>query len=354
MSQPIPHSDIFGEISSQGQAWGDLTSQLLAASPNLFQLFEGVDEVIFSGCGSGFNAALTARPLFQHLTSIPSQSVPSADVYLFPDSFIPKERKTLAVLISRSGKTTETVLAMEIFRQRKISSLAITCDPESPLARGTTQFLALTPVQERAITTTRSLTGMILAMQIVAGIVARNSEFLNQLQQLPEIFAARHDLFHSTGRTIGQRTDITKYAFLGSSLFFGLAHEAQLKVKEMTLLPADSYPALDFRHGPMATVNEQSLITAFISDSGKEAETQVLKDMKQLGGVVWAICEKSTPALKACADHLLELDSGLDEIARACLYLPAVQYMACYRALTEGYNPDRPTNLPYWVDTSMA
>jgi glucosamine--fructose-6-phosphate aminotransferase (isomerizing) len=94
------------------------------------------------------------------------------------------------------------------------------------------------------------------------------------------------------------------------------------------------------------------LVTAFISDSARTGEIQFLKDMKTFGGLTWAVCERADESLLKSADYVLELDAGIGELARAPLYLPAVQFMAYYRALWRGLNPDRPQRLSYWVDIS--
>jgi glucosamine--fructose-6-phosphate aminotransferase (isomerizing) len=156
--------------------------------------------------------------------------------------------------------------------------------------------------------------------------------------------------FEDLGQHICQWPGVERYAFVGNGPFYGVARESQLKVKEMTLLPVDAYPLFDFRHGPQSNVDERMLVTAFISDSARTGEIQFLKDMKAFGGLTWAICESADEGLQA--DYILELNSGSSQFARPPLYLPAVQFMAYYRALLQGLNPDQPHQLSYWVDTT--
>ncbi len=158
--------------------------------------------------------------------------------------------------------------------------------------------------------------------------------------------------FRDLGKNIGENTELEKYAFVGSGPFFGQAHESQLKIKEMVLLPVDAYPTFDFRHGPQSNVDPQMLVTVFLSDSAQAEEGKFLRDMKSHGGVTWAICDRADDKIRENADYLLEINSGLSELARGVLYMPAVQYMATYRSLSRGLNPDQPRNVTYWVDTS--
>ena len=352
MSDYKPGDFIKEEIASQGRAWAEVIPMVTKHGDAVRQAFTGIEEVIFTGCGSGLNTALHGASIFQMQTGISARAVPAADVYLFPSSVLVSGRKTLTVLISRSGKTTEVVRALDYLREQGIRTMAITCTGDSPLAKRSDTALVLTSMAEQAVATTRSLTAMMLATQVVAALVADNDAYLAELQKLSGYGQAQMEDFRQLGQSIGQRSNLNKYAFVGNGPFFALAHECQLKVKEMVLLPADSYPTLDFRHGPQSNVDAQMLVVAFISDSARQDEIQFLRDMKALGGVTWAICDKADDELRAHADYLLETQSGLSELARGVLYLPAVQYMAYYRSLSLGLNPDKPPKLAYWIDSS--
>jgi glucosamine--fructose-6-phosphate aminotransferase (isomerizing) len=343
---------IYDEISSQGEAWGQLIPLITTRAEAISEFFDGVEEVLFSGCGSGLNAALCGAPTFQAQTGISARAVAAAEIDQFPDSVLVPERKTAGVLLSRSGKTTEVVRALDQLHSRGVRVVAITCTASSALATGSELAFILLPVAEQAVATTRSVTGMILTTQLLAASVSDDKGYLSQLKRLPQLGQEGMQRFHALGQEIGQRDDIKRYAFLGSGPFFGVAHESQLKVKEMMLLPVDAYPVLDFRHGPQSNVDREMLVTAFLSDAAYDEEVRFLQDMRALGGVTWAVCERANEKLRAAVDYLLELGSGLSEWARAPLCLPAVQYMAYYRSLSQGLNPDEPRNLSYWVDTS--
>ncbi len=342
----------FAEIDSQPEAWSKIIPLVISQTGAIREIFSGIDEVIFAGCGSGLNVSMSGAPVFQAKTRISARAVPAVEVYKFSEGVLNNKRKSLAVLSSRSGKTTEVVNAMHHLHHLGIPTIGITCTEGSPLAVESTLAFVLSPVTEQAVITTRSLTGMILVTQLIAAITAQDEAFLNELRRLPETCAANMQTFHDLGQAIGQRTDLSRYAFLGNGPLYGVAHESQLKIKEMVLLPSDCYPALDFRHGPQSNVNEQTLVTVFFTDNAGEEEARLLKDMKALGGVTWAICDRAARGLSKEADYLLEVGSGLGEYARGILYLPAVHFMAYYRTIASGLNPDEPHNLAYWIDTS--
>ncbi len=271
---------------------------------------------------------------------------------MFSESVLTSNHKNLAVLFSRSGKTTEVIYALDYLRKQGIRIIGVTCAENSPLAIKSDIALVLTPILERSIVTTHSLTGMLLTTQLLAAIVEDNKVFFSELCCLPELFKLKMEEYHKLGKMIGRQTRLRKYTFVGNGPFFGLARKSQLKIKEMTLLPADSYPMFDFRHGPQLNVNENMLVVAFISDSAQKGEFKFLQEMKNFGGVIWALCDQLNDKLQNYINYVFELKSELSELARGPLYMPAIQLMAYHRPLILGLNPDKPYNVPYWVNIS--
>ena len=125
--------------------------------------------------------------------------------------------------------------------------------------------------------------------------------------------------------------------------------EAQLKIKEMVLLPSDSYISLDYQHGPMSNVDSGMLVTILVSDAGRDYDLSLAGKMKELGGSVLVICDKGGPEFSGKADYLVELGSGLGDGVRNILYMPVLQFMASYKSRAEGNDPDNPKNLFYFV-----
>jgi glucosamine--fructose-6-phosphate aminotransferase (isomerizing) len=121
-----------------------------------------------------------------------------------------------------------------------------------------------------------------------------------------------------------------------------------LKMKEMSLSYSEAYHFLEFRHGPMAMVNANTLVAGLISDSGGSHEIAVLRQMRDQGARVLSITESDTAQLSEWS-HVVPLNSGLPNWARSVLYLPVLQTMAYYRAMARGVNPDHPANLEAFV-----
>jgi glucosamine--fructose-6-phosphate aminotransferase (isomerizing) len=340
------------EILNQPNAWADIIELTEARSEGLRKLADGVDEVVFTGCGSALNVSAALAPTFQHFTGVKARAVPAAEVVFFSETVFVNDGNYLAVIISRSGETTEAVMACETVQARGMKTLAITCYPESRLAQATTEALVLESASEKSVVTTQSLTGMVLCGQVMSGIVSDDADYVAQLRRLPELGRRVIEEYHSLGREIAGAENLTKFAFVGNGPYFGLAKECQLKVKEMVLQLSDCYPVFDYRHGPKSNVDKNMLITVLMSDSARSEETTFLRDMKALGGNTLAICDRADQEIKEAADYLVEVDSGLPEFARGILYVPPVHFLAYHRSLARGQDPDTPTNLTYWVEMS--
>jgi glucosamine--fructose-6-phosphate aminotransferase (isomerizing) len=337
------------EILNQPAAWEETINQVEAKADRIKDLFEDVDQVIFTGCGSALNVSYAFAPTFQNFTGIKTGVAPAADISFFPDTVFSRDGNTLVVPISRSGSTTETTAACESARSRGVKTLSITCYPNSQLAHMATETCVLEAANEKSVTTTQSLTSMVLCGQVISAIVSNRPGYLEQLRSLPAIGPRIIERYHDLGRTIAANEAITKFAFVGNGPFYGLARECQLKIKEMVLLPSDSYPVLDFRHGPKSNVDEHMLITLLMSDSARQEEAIFLRDMKDLGGIILTLCDKADPDINGVTDYLVEIGSGLPEFVRDILYIPPVHFVAYYKSLWQGQDPDNPTNLTYWV-----
>ncbi len=142
--------------------------------------------------------------------------------------------------------------------------------------------------------------------------------------------------YHDSAREIGENLEIDRFYFLGSGVRYGLACEASLKMKEMTLSHSEPFHFLEFRHGPMAMVTPSSQVVGLLSETRRTHEKAVLDEMHALGARILSLGESET---------MINFDSRLPEEIRNVLYLPVLQLIACSRSVARGLNPDQPTHL---------
>ncbi len=331
------------EILGQVSAWQATLQALGEQESALLDFRKPFEQVIFTGCGSTHFLSLAGAAVFQALTGVSARALPASEILIFPEVYLTQGADTLLVAVSRSGETTETVEAVRTFhRHGGREVMAITCYQDSALAREASISPPIRQAQEESIAQTRSFSAMFLTAQVVSALWAGRDDFLSELRTLPEhgerLIARQHEL----GRELGENPEFERFFFLGSSHNYGLACEAMLKMKEMSLSYSEAFYFLEFRHGPKSMVNERTLVSGLLSDSGSKYERAVLKEMQGLGAKILALPDRAD--LEGI-DFLFPLESGLSEMARGVLYMPLLQIIAYYRSMSKGLDPDRPQNL---------
>jgi glucosamine--fructose-6-phosphate aminotransferase (isomerizing) len=322
----------YAEIKSQTDAWAqalDITRALALPDAKNYEM------VIFTGCGSTYFLSLSASALYQELTGRAARAIPAGEMLLNSQTVLTNQ-KSLLVAISRSGTTTETVKAVEKFKKEKHGDVIVISNYDEVLSRLADVNIVIDKGQEESVAQTRSFASMYVAAVAMCARMAACEDLVNAMSALPEAGQRLMRDFEPAAREIGEDLNFDRFYFLGSGIRYGLACEANLKMKEMTLTHSEPFYCLEFRHGPMSMVNEKAVLVGMLSDANRIHEAKVLSEMKMLGGRVTSLGE---------SDADVSFQSQIPEQVRGVLYLPFLQLMAFYRSVAKGLNPDRPENL---------
>jgi glucosamine--fructose-6-phosphate aminotransferase (isomerizing) len=335
-------SSTYQEIFSQPDIWRQTLENLQKVDVHRIPQGDEFDQVLVTGCGSTYYLSIWGARAIQRKNGWICRPIPASELWLYPDSWLDRDKNILVVAISRSGTTSETIAALRGYCQYKgDSSIVVTCYPESELASMATGVIALPLAQEKSIAQTRSFTNMMLGLSFFAnsGIPERLPALLSS--RLSIMFERDMELISS----IAKDEDIERFFFLGSGPKYGLACEAMLKMKEMSLSYSEAYHFLEFRHGPMSMVDSSSLVVGLLEQEQTRYELNVLRDMKKLGGRVLAIGDTQTVDTPDWLDHFIPLELNELGMFGDVLYLPVLQLLAFERALAKGHDPDHPNNL---------
>jgi glutamine---fructose-6-phosphate transaminase (isomerizing) len=348
--QKRTHADshTWNEILSQGTVWQSVVQESRESRviADILRASKGKREWLFIGCGTSFYLAEAAAISWMALTGQPARAVPASEVLLFPKLLQAERTDLQAVVISRSGKTSEAVRAASVLRQDlRIATVGITCAENSELDRACDNSIVLRAADEQSTVMTRSFTSMLLTLQALAACRAGNLHFIDTLGAMAEGFTPRISAIAEQFEKFVPVHTFADYAFLGQGPYHGIAREAALKVMEMSCSYSQFFHALEFRHGPKAIVSPATCLTFFISDSGQKAETEVLEDMKELGGVIVSVCNRATAEIRRASDLVVELEVAGDEIARLSPSIVPCQLFGYFTGLRKGLNPDQPKNL---------
>jgi glucosamine--fructose-6-phosphate aminotransferase (isomerizing) len=334
------------EILTQGAAWQGALDAVQAQREPLTRWLASIQgrELFFTGCGSTHYLSLFAAPFFQAVAGWRCRGVPASELALQTESLVAPGAAPGVVAVSRSGETSETVLAVEKLAAGGARALAISCYDDKPLSAAVERTIAIPQGREESFAQTRSFAGMLVAAQALAALAADDAALWDELGQLPalaEPLIARAD---PLARAIGQDETIKRITYLGAGPLYGLANEATVKMKEMSLSLAEAYHCMEFRHGPMSLVDGEHLVVALLSQAMRPYEAAVLRDLRARGARILAI-GNDLSGMEGLAEAVFDLETTLPERAQPVLYLPLLQLMAYHRALGRGLNPDRPRNV---------
>ena len=315
------------------------------------EITKDIDTVVFTGCGSNYYMAISAAAHYQHITGETAISAPASEILLFPDTIFKRGGRYLLVVLSRSGETTEVVKAAGYVMDKfGIKCAAIGCYKESRLSKKVSYRFIIEEAIEKSVVTTKSFSGMLLIAQLFAALKAEDRKYQVELSKLPKICAGNIKKYNDYIKNIANNSELKAFVFLGSGPLYGIACEGMLKMKEMALVPSDAFHTLEYRHGPKSIVKKNILITQFISDTARKEEISLLKEVKELGGTTFVICDKADNSISEYADYLVETKTGLDEYARSVAFIPFVQLLGYYKAVSQGIDTDKPRHLTHYVE----
>ncbi|MGC8778087.1 MAG: SIS domain-containing protein, partial [Candidatus Caldatribacteriaceae bacterium] len=205
----------YTEIKRQPQSFQEALTVLKSMKSDFAAFFrEGVDEVVFSGCGTSYNLALSSAHTFQTVVGIPARGVPSSEVFLFPGGIFLPRRRYLFVAISRSGETSETLKALQFFHDHyQGKTLGITCEPGSSLSRYASFPVVFPFAHEESVVMTQSFSTMLLGLTFLALSLQGKEE---ELFLLPDILSETLPSGESLVKQLAERKDFTKFIFLGN------------------------------------------------------------------------------------------------------------------------------------------
>lgn len=335
------------EILTQPDAWAETVGLLRAVSGELRALWdrERPETVVFTGCGSTYYVAMLAAAALRQGCGADARAVPASELLLYPGMSLPHRGRTMLVAISRSGSTSETVRACRDFVAAGRGPLVtISGYADEPMAGLGVVNLVVPAAREESIVQTRAFTSLAIASVFAAALWAGDERTLAGLDGLPTAGKAAIEAHLPVVAELARR-QFDRFFFLGSGPHYAIACEAGLKTKEVTLTPAEPFHFLEFRHGPKSLVTPETLVVGLLSGEHDAMERPVVAEMAALGGKTLTLGPDG-------AD--LAYDSGLGELARCILPLPAIQWFACERALAQGFDPDRPRNLTQVIELDLG
>lgn len=312
--------------------------------------FSVVGRILLIGCGTAYHACLTARHWIEDLSGIPVD-IDVASEYRYRQP--PLGSDTLAIFVSQSGETADTLAALRYARGKAGCILSIVNASESTIARESDIALPLLVGKEIGVASTKAYVGQ---LTILAHIAMRAGEARNHkstgvgpadLRQLPELMSKALQCEDQIKDVAIELASHDHALFLGRGAMHPLAMEGALKLKEISYIHAEGYPAGELKHGPLALVDASMPIVAFGSfDRLFSKMSSNISEVIARGGKVTLICDR--PGIEAAGisgiTDYIEMPT-MDELLAPIVYAIPAQMLAYHAAVAKGRDVDKPRNL---------
>ncbi len=327
---------------------GRLEIDELGMSPEELDL---IDRVYVIACGTSYHAGLVAKELIEGWARIPTE-VEAASEFRYRNPIITPT--TLVVAVSQSGETADTLAAIRDARVKGARVFGITNVLGSPVARESDGVIYTKANKEIAVASTKSFLGQIVSLTLLALLLAQAKGKL-KMNQIRLLFRELADTAEQVEWILAHADEVNEAAracaearsalFVGRGMGAAIAREGALKLKEISYLHAEAYPAGEMKHGPIALIDEGFPVIVVATKSPVYDKTvSNMQESKARGATIIAIATEGDEDIKAHADHVIYIPKVRDAFSAITASVP-LQLLARTIAVMRGCDVDQPRNL---------
>ncbi len=318
---------------------------------NVLETLAKVKEVQIVACGTSYHAGLIARYWMESMTDIPCH-VEVASEYRYRRQAPRKD--VLFVTLSQSGETADTLAALDKMKDLGcLASLSICNVDESSLVRESDFSLLTIAGPEIGVASTKAFTTQLVVLQLLIGLLMQAkgdkpekvAELVTNLKKLPALLEQSLEHDNAIENMAEQFIDKNNALFLGRGDQYPVAMEGALKLKEISYIHAEAYPAGELKHGPLALVDSEMPIVAVAPNTRLlEKLKSNLEEVRSRGGVLYLFADKSAGIIKQDNIHVIEMEQVPESIAPIIYTIP-LQLLSYHVAVFKGTDVDKPRNL---------
>ncbi|MCH7721857.1 MAG: glutamine--fructose-6-phosphate transaminase (isomerizing) [Bacteroidetes bacterium] len=353
-----PHFMLKEIMEQPDSVWNSMRGRLLheEGTAKLGGISEVMDRlvnsnrIILSACGTSWHAGLVGEYMIENLTQIPTE-VEYASEFRYRNPIISKD--DTVILISQSGETADTLAALREAKNRGALVLGICNVVGSTIARESEAGVYIHAGPEIGVASTKAFTSQLVVLALITLLVARKKNLsaaegrviVEALQDLPEKVYQCLKLNETIEQIANEFKDASNFLYLGRGYNFPVALEGALKLKEISYIHAEGYPAAEMKHGPIALIDE-NLPVVFIApkDSTYEKVVSNIEEVKARGGRLIAIASENDNDIDELVDYSIKIPDTV-EMLRPILTSIPLQLLAYHIAVKKGLNVDQPRNL---------
>jgi glucosamine--fructose-6-phosphate aminotransferase (isomerizing) len=307
--------------------------------------------IIIIGCGTSWHAGLVGEYLFEDLARLPVE-VEYASEFRYRNPLVTKDDVVIA--ISQSGETADTLAAIQLAKEAGALVLGICNVVGSSISRETDAGVYTHAGPEIGVASTKAFTAQVTVLILMAILIGRKRGLLTdevyfglirEMDQIPsklEFLLTLNDKYRQIAEMY---KGAHNFLYLGRGYFFPVALEGALKLKEISYIHAEGYPAAEMKHGPIALIDRlMPVVVIAAKDKSYEKIVSNIQEVKARNGIVIAIVTEGDTVIKNMADHVLEIPA-CDEKLVSLLAVVPLQLLSYHIAVMRGCNVDQPRNL---------
>jgi glucosamine--fructose-6-phosphate aminotransferase (isomerizing) len=322
------------------------------------QEFKKFSAVKIVACGTSWHSALAAKFMIERLARIPVE-VDYGSEFRYRDPILGPDQ--LTILVSQSGETADTLAAQREAKQKGAKTLAICNVVGSMMTREASGTIYTHAGPEIGVASTKAFTGQLVALHLVALYLGqtrgtlpneRAKCLLQELTRIPhkmEMVLQRDEEIEELARQLFRRTD---FLYLGRGIHYPIALEGALKLKEISYIHAEGYPAGEMKHGPNALIDENLPVVVLATRDENDEASMVryektisnIKEVKARDGIVISVVTEGDRLAREASDHVVEVPAAPETMAPLLEILP-LQLLAYHIAVRRGCDVDQPRNL---------
>lgn len=345
------------EIFEQPRAVGDTLQDIDAITPELFgdqafKIFKDIDRILILACGTSYYAGMTAKYWIESMAQIPV-AVEIASEYRYRDS-VPNP-KTLVITISQSGETADTLAALKHARSLGMNHTLTICNvATSAMVRECVLSYITRAGVEIGVASTKAFTTQLTGLYLLTLTLAQTRGLLTSEQEAECLKALRH-LPAAIGSVLALEPQIIAWAdrfatkenalFLGRGMHYPIALEGALKLKEISYIHAEAYPAGELKHGPLALVTDQMpVVTIAPKDALLEKLKSNMQEVRARGGELYVFADADSKINNEEGMHVIRMPEHYGMLS-PILHTVPLQLLAYHTACVRGTDVDKPRNL---------
>jgi glucosamine--fructose-6-phosphate aminotransferase (isomerizing) len=307
--------------------------------------------ILITACGTSWHAALLGEYLIEHLARIPVE-VEYASEFRYRNPVISED--TLVIVISQSGETADTLAALREAKRKGATVIGLVNVVGSSIARETHGGVYLHAGPEIGVASTKAFTSQVTVLVMLAVMIGRTKhmslvegkKIITALQHIPEQVKAMLDKIPGQVEEIANRISAANNAlYLGRGYNFPVALEGALKLKEISYVHAEGYPAAEMKHGPIALIDENMpVVFVATQDAIYDKVLSNIEEVKARKGRVIAVATEGDERIAELADEVIYIPATIDVLIPLLAVVP-LQLLSYYVAVNRGCNVDQPRNL---------